>query len=79
MFLLKTFPFLNPKNFIFTSRKDIVDCDIKIDDKVGNLKGLGEVKILIDGHHNKAYTEEELKMRGIKRVTTWKEIEEILL
>jgi len=79
MFLLKTFPFLNPKNFIFTSRKDIVDCEIKIDDKVGNLKGLGEIKILIDGHHNKSYTEDDLKERGIQRVTTWKEVEDILL
>lgn len=79
MWLLKNLPFLDPKNFIFTSRKDLIDCDIKIDDKVGNLKGLGETRILIDGHHNKSYTEEDLTSRGIKRVSTWQEIEDMLL
>lgn len=79
MWLIENLPFLDPKNFIFTSRKDLIDCDIKIDDKVGNLKGLGTTKLLMDGHHNKTYTEEDLKKRGIQRVFDWDEIEKILL
>ncbi len=79
MWLIKNLPFLNPKNFIFTSRKDLIDCDIKIDDKVGNLKGLGEVKLLMSGYHNKKYTDEELKEKNIIRVHSWDEIAKILL
>lgn len=79
MYLMKILPFLNPKNFIFTSRKDLIDCDIKIDDKVSNLKGLGKLKLLMDGYHNQKYTEKELKQKGIRRVKNWDEIEKILL
>lgn len=79
MWLIKNLPFLDPKNFIFTSRKDLINCDIKIDDKVGNLKGLGEVKLLMDSYHNQKYSEEELKEKGIKRVYSWEEVESILL
>ena len=78
-FLMENLPFLNPKNFIFTSRKDLVECDIKIDDKVSNLKGTGKLKLLVDGYHNQKFSEKELKMRGIKRVKNWDEIEQILL
>jgi len=79
MWLIKNLPFLEPKNFIFTSRKDLVDCDIKIDDKVSNLKGHGKLKLLMSGYHNKKYTEKELKEKGIIRVESWDEIEKILL
>lgn len=79
MYLIKTFPFLDPKNFIFTSRKDLVDCDIKIDDKVSNLKGHGKLKLLMDGYHNQKFTDKELKRKNIRRVYSWDEIAEILL
>lgn len=79
MWLIKNLPFLEPKNFIFTSRKDLVDCDIKIDDKVGNLKGHGKLKLLMNGYHNQKYTDKELKDKGIRRVYSWDEIEKILL
>ena len=79
MWLIKNLPFLDPKNFIFTSRKDLVDCDIKIDDKVGNLKGHGKLKLLMDGYHNKKYTDKELSKRNIIRVSSWTDIEKILL
>ena len=79
MWLIKNLPFLDPKNFIFTSRKDLIDCDIKIDDKVGNLKGLGKLKLLMDGYHNRKYTDQDLKKRGIVRVHSWDEIADILL
>lgn len=79
MYLMKILPFLEPKNFIFTSRKDLIDCDIKIDDKVSNLKGLGKLKLLMDGYHNKKYSDKELKEKGIRRVKNWDELERILL
>lgn len=79
MWLIQNLPFLDPKNFIFTSRKDLIDCEIKIDDKVGNLKGLGTTKLLMDSYHNQKFTEEELQKLGIKRVFNWQEIQNILL
>ena len=77
-YLLKEFSFLKPHNFIFTSRKDLVKCDIKIDDRIDNLTGNCE-KILYTARHNKNISDEELKKLGIKRVNNWKEISEYLL
>lgn len=77
-YLLKEFPFLKADNFIFTSRKDLVKCDIKLDDRIENLKG-DCVKLLYTARHNKNVSEEELNRLGIKRVNSWKEVEEILL
>lgn len=79
MWLINNLPFINPKNFIFTSHKDLVDCEIKIDDKVSNLKGHGKLKLLMDGYHNRKYSDEELKKLGITRVKDWNEVKKILM
>lgn len=78
-FLFEKFPFLDSHNFIFTSRKDLVNCDIKIDDKLSNLDGYGEIKLLFDARHNRSISDSELEEKGVRRVYSWKEIEEILL
>ena len=54
-------------------------CDVKIDDKVANLKGYGETKLLIDQLHNQKYTFEELEKEGIRRVYDWEQIRSILI
>jgi len=77
-YLVNEFSFLKPDNFIFTSRKDLVQCDIKIDDRIENLKGNCE-KLLYTARHNKHVTDDELKELGIKRVNSWEEIESYLL
>lgn len=77
-FLYKQLDFINPKNFIFTADKSIVNCDIKIDDKVSNIEG-AEIKILFTAWHNKDLTKEELDNQNIIRVDNWKEIRELLL
>lgn len=77
-YLVNEFPFLKPDNFIFTTRKDLVKCDIKIDDRIENLKGDCE-KLLYTARHNKHVTDVELKKLGIKRVNNWEEIESYLL
>ncbi len=66
------------KNYIFTSDKSIVNCDIKIDDKVNNIKG-ASTKLLFTAWHNKDLTEDELQKEKIIRVNNWKEIKKILL
>ncbi len=77
-FLYKKLDFIDPKNFIFAVNKSIINCDIKIDDKISNIEG-ATTKLLFTAWHNKDLTEDELNNQGIIRVNNWKEIEEILL
>lgn len=79
-FLLKTFPFLNPKTFIFTGYKNILIADVQIDDRVDNLESKYiSKKILMSAYHNKNISDEELVKKGIVRVNTWNDILKILL
>ena len=71
-------PFINPHNFIFLGNKSVLNCDIKIDDRLDNLNG-AKTKILFTAFHNKKISEKNLKKQGIKRVNNWKEIEQLLL
>ena len=77
--ILKNMPFIDPKKIVLTGSKDIIMCDIKIADKVGNLKGYGETKLLMDQLHNQKYSFEELTNLNIKRVYDWQQVEAILL
>lgn len=77
-FLYNKLDFIEPKNFIFVGDKSIVNCDIKIDDKVNNIEG-AKTKLLFTAWHNKDLTNDELKKQNIIRVNNWKDIKEILL
>ncbi len=80
LWILKNMPYINPKKILLTSAKELVMCDVKIDDKVSNLKrGYGRIKILLTQKHNEHYTKEELAKLGILRVNNWIEIENLLL
>lgn len=78
-FLIRTFPFLNPYNFIFTGTKNMFKADVQIDDRLNNLKGDIGLKLLYTAYHNKNIGDEELKSNNVIRVNNWKEIEKILL
>lgn len=78
-FLIKNFSFLNPDNFIFTSSKNIFKADVQIDDRLKNLEGSVNKKILFTAYHNKNISDNELKEKGIIRVDNWNEITKILL
>ena len=78
--ICKNLPYINPRHIILTSAKELLMCEVKIDDKVSNLKrGYGKIKLLLTTNHNKNYTKEELASYGIKRVDNWLEIRDILL
>lgn len=77
-FLINTFPFINPNNIIFLGNKSVLNCDIKIDDRIDNLDG-AKTKILFTAWHNKNISKDELNNKSIKRANNWKEIENILL
>lgn len=77
--LHKNLPFIDPANYIFTSNKECINAEIKIDDKLSNLEGNAEVKLLITAYHNKNISDEELKQKNIIRVNNWNDIANILL
>lgn len=77
--LSKKLPFISPYNYVFASNKEVIDCDIKIDDRLSNLTGSAKTKLLVTAYHNKDITDEELKAHGAQRVNGWKDIEKILL
>lgn len=78
-FLNKNFPFLDRRKYVFTGSKDIVKCDIRIDDKIENLIGDDSEKYLFTAYHNKTISKEELDKLGIIRVNSWLELSETLL
>jgi len=77
-FLYEQLEFIPPKNYIFTGDKSVVNCDIKIDDKIDNIEG-ADIKLLFTAWHNKNISDEELKERNVIRVNNWKDIEKVLL
>ena len=60
-FLINTFPFINPNNIIFLGNKRVLNCDIKIDDRIDNLDG-AKTKILFTAWHNKNISKDELSI-----------------
>ena len=76
-YLRKELPFISPEKYIFTTNKNLLNFDIKIDDRIDNLKG-GKIKLLFTAWHNKNISDEELKKDNIIRVNNWQEIENIL-
>lgn len=77
-YLLKEFPYLKPENLVFLVDKSVLNCEIKIDDKIENLNG-AEIKILYTAYHNKDINDDELKEKGIIRANNWLDIKNILL
>ena len=73
-YLKEMLPFIDPSKYIFTTNKNLLNFDIKIDDKVSNLDG-ASTKILFNRWHNKNKEYD----KSIIRVNNWKEIEEVLL
>lgn len=77
-FLRKEFPFLTEENFIFINHKELLCCDIKIDDRLDNLIGYGDIKLLFNSYHNQDVTDEELEKNGVIRVFSWKDVANVL-
>lgn len=76
-YLVKNLPFIDPHNFILINNKGLLNCDIKIDDKLDNLKN-AHIKILFTAFHNKNLSDSYLKQLGIIRANNWLEIKSII-
>lgn len=77
-FLYNNLPFISPEKYIFINNKSLLNCDVKIDDKLDNLKN-AKIKLLFTAYHNKDLSEEYLKKLGVIRVNDWLEIKDILI
>ena len=76
-FLHQNFPFLDPNRFIFATNKELLNCDIKIDDKVNNLNN-ADIKILYTAYHNKNIDDDTLNKQGIIRANNWIDVLKII-
>lgn len=70
--LFRNFPYLTWQDVIVTSCKQIIDCDVMIDDGYHNLENGKYLKILLDKTYNKNLTDEQ--ERGLVRCYDWFEI-----
>ncbi|MDD3392656.1 MAG: hypothetical protein PHE54_03875 [Bacilli bacterium] len=77
-FLYQNFSFINPNHYIFTSSKDIISADVRIDDKLSNLKGEAKLKLLYTAYHNKELSDKELQKESVVRVNNWLEIKQAI-
>lgn len=69
--LFKYFPFLNWSNVIITSKKQLIEGDILIDDAVQNLVGGDYIRILVDAPYNRSADDEA---DGLCRCYDWDDI-----
>ena len=77
-FFMENLPFLSPNQFIFGTRKDLVSADIKIDDRLDNLKNC-KTKYLFTNYHNTNLTYEDLNKLDVVRVNDWYDVKAKLL
>lgn len=77
-FIMRELPFIKPSNIIFTNTKNMFIGDIQIDDRLKNLIGPTDKKILFTAYHNRNITDEELKENNVIRANTWADILKIL-
>lgn len=76
--LMENLPFISPHQYIFVANKKVLDCDIKIDDRIDNLDG-AETKLLFTAFHNKDISDEKLKEMNVERMNSWYDIKERLI
>lgn len=77
-YLQKELPFINARQYIFLANKNVLNMDIKIDDKITNLEGAG-IKLLFSAFHNTDISDSELQSMGIERMNSWNDIRDRLL
>lgn len=70
--LKKYFPFIDWKHVIITANKQLIKCDLLIDDCPANLVGASGIKLLMNTSYNESF--EEWKEDKMFRVYNWKEI-----
>ena len=65
------FPFIEEERVVIIHRKQMMDLDMLIDDKPGNLEDANYLKVLFDRPHNRSIDENKI---SAVRLKTWPEI-----
>ena len=65
------FPFIEEEHVVIIHRKQMMDLDMLIDDKPGNLEDANYLKVLFDRPHNRSIDENKI---SAVRLKTWSEI-----
>lgn len=68
--LFRLFPFLSHHDIITTYHKNMINCDILIDDGVHNIEG-NHIGLLFDMPHNRSF--DNTLSNNIERITTWEQ------
>lgn len=77
-FLTRNFPFIDQTQYMFGSKKDFIDAETKIDDRIFNLAGANQ-KVLFSAYHNEHISDNELKKQDIIRANDFNHLEKLLL
>ncbi len=77
-------PFIDARNYIFTSDKSLFNAYGQVDDRLDKMNNDVEVKILFPSYHNKEVTDEQLNNMGAVRAgydwrEGWKEVGKVLI
>jgi len=72
-FINKYYPFINPKNIIFSNYKGFINVDYLIDDYYGNFYDFKGKKILYNAPYNQHYNNIDI------RVNNWNDIKEYFI
>lgn len=76
-YLQQMLPFISPNKYIFTQNKQIMNFDVRIDDRLIGLEN-ADLKLLFNSWSNKYVSDKVLEQKNVKRVFNWYEIKEIL-
>lgn len=64
------FPFIDWEHIIIATNKQMIKCDVLVDDGPHNLRFGEYIPILFDANHNKSFKNEDY---GIQRVYNWEQ------
>lgn len=72
--LQRILPFIDPRQYIFTSNKSLFNADVQIDDRLSKMENAVDLKILFPSYHNGDVSDKELKVLGAVRAGfDWKD------
>lgn len=76
-YLRDNLPMIPRDRYIFINHKDLLNFEIRLDDRMSNLTQ-GDLLLLFSAWHNRNITKEELDNKGIIRVDNWQEVDKML-
>lgn len=76
-YLRDNLPMIPKDRFMFVNRKNMLNFDIRLDDRITNLTQ-GDLLLLYSAWHNRKISDIELEEKKIVRVNNWQEVDKML-